>query len=558
MIMMKRFESAFWKQASKKYKPYETISFPQRTWPDKHIKKAPIWCSVDLRDGNQALEKPMTLEQKMRFFKKLIEIGFKQIEIGFPAASSIEFDFARKLIEENHIPDDVEVQVLVPARDELIAKTRASLEGAKNIIVHLYNSTSRAQREVVFQKSKKEIIELALIGIKSIKKHFSDFSGNITLEYSPESFTGTELSFARDICLAVIKEWDNMEGNPVIINLPATVEMSTANVFADQIEWMKNEIFSLYKNTIISLHNHNDRGTGISITELWLLAGWSRVEGTLFGNGERTGNTDIINLALNMYTQGVDPELDLHDIEDLKELYQDITWLPISPRQPYAWELVFTAFSGSHQDAINKWLKAQERKEKWDVPYLPIDPKDIGRSYQGIIRVNSQSWKWGVAYILEQNGYKIPKAMQKIVWQIIQKETEKISGTISEEKLVKIFEENFINRENKLHLKEIHIHENFIEWILEIDGKERVFKKEKEEWVIETFTSILQNLWYDFTILDYEQFSCSEWKDAEAVSYFVIKYKDKIFYGEGKNKDIILSSLYGLISTINIAIEKEG
>lgn len=558
MIMMKRFESAFWEQASKKYKPYETISLPQRTWPDKHIKKAPIWCSVDLRDGNQALEKPMTLEQKMRFFKKLIEIGFKQIEIGFPAASSIEFDFARKLIEENHIPDDVEVQVLVPARDELIAKTRASLEGAKNIIVHLYNSTSTAQREVVFQKSKKEIIELALIGIKSIKKHFSDFSGNITLEYSPESFTGTELSFARDICLAVIKEWDNMGGNPVIINLPATVEMSTANVFADQIEWMKNEICNLYKNTIISLHNHNDRGTGTSITELWLLAGWSRVEGTLFGNGERTGNTDIINLALNMYTQGIDPELDLHDIEDLKELYQDITGLPISPRHPYAWELVFTAFSGSHQDAINKWLKAQERKEKWAVPYLPIDPKDIGRSYQGIIRVNSQSWKWGVAYILEQNGYKIPKAMQKIVWQIIQKETEKISGTISEEKLVKIFEENFINRENKLHLKEIHIHENFIEWILEIHGKERVFKKEKKEWVIETFTSILQNLWYDFTIIDYEQFSCSEWKNAEAVSYFAIKYKDKIFYGGGKNKDIILSSLYGLISTINIAIEKEG
>ena len=548
-------KSTFQEQAAKKYKHYETISLPQRTWPDKRIEKAPIWCSVDLRDGNQALEKPMTLDQKMRFFKKLVEIGFKQIEIGFPAASSIEFDFARKLIEENHIPDDVKVQVLVPAREELIAKTRASLIWAKNIIVHLYNSTSQAQREVVFKKSKEEIIALALEWIHAIKKYFADFSGNITLEYSPESFTGTELPFARDTCLAVIKAWDNMGWNPVIINLPATVEMSTANVFADQIEWMKNEICRVYKNTIIGLHNHNDRGTGTSITELWLLAGGTRVEGTLFGNGERTGNTDIINLALNMYTQGIDPELDLHDIEDLKELYEDITGLSVSPRHPYAWELVFTAFSGSHQDAINKWLKAQEKKEKWDVPYLPIDPKDIGRSYQGIIRVNSQSWKGWVAYILEQNGYKIPKAMQKIVWQLMQKETEKISGTISEKNLVKKFEEFFINREEKIRLKEIHIHEDFIEWVFEINGKEETFKKEKSGGIIETFASILQNLWYDFTIFDYEQFSCSEWKGAEAVSYFALKYKDTVFYWGGKNRDVVLSSLYGLISTLNIGID---
>ena len=431
-----------------KYRPYPQVDLPDRTWPSKRIEKAPIWCSVDLRDGNQALIQPMSLDKKLDMFRLLTRIGFKEIEVGFPSASEVEYEFTRKLIDDDLIPDDVEIQVLTQAREHLIRKTFESIKGAKKAIVHLYNSTSILQRDIVFKMTKKEIIELGVKGARILKEEEKKYpETRFRYQYSPESFTGTELEFSLEICEAIMDVLEPTPQDPAIINLPATVEMSTPNIYADQIEWfcrnMKNR-----ESAIISLHTHNDRGCAVAATELGLMAGGERVEGTLFGNGERTGNVDIVTLALNMFTQGVDPELELNNINRLVDIYERVTRLDVPVRQPYAGELVYTAFSGSHQDAIKKGMDNLEtgNVSQWAVPYLPIDPTDVGRTYESIIRINSQSGKGGVAYILDKEyGFRIPKAMQPEFGAVIQKLTEKLGRELFNHEIEAAFTQEYLS-----------------------------------------------------------------------------------------------------------------
>ncbi|MDY2738176.1 2-isopropylmalate synthase [Intestinibacter sp.] len=446
----------------KKYvKPdFQPKNFINREWPDKEITKAPIWCSVDLRDGNQSLPTPMSVDEKMRMFNMLLEVGFKEIEIGFPSASQTEYDFLRKLIDENLIPDDVKVQVLTQSREHLITKTFEALKGCKNAIVHLYNSTSVLQRDVVFNMNKEEIIDIAVKGAKLIKEEAAKYpETNFQFEYSPESFTGTEMDYALEICEAVMDVWEPTPENKMIINLPSTVEMTTPNRYADQIEWFSKTV----KNrecVSISLHPHNDRGTSTAAAELGLLAGADRIEGTLFGNGERTGNLDILIVGMNMYSQGIDPELDFSDINDIAEIYKDCTKLSIHERHPYVGDLVFTAFSGSHQDAIRKGMKAREARNEyiWQVPYLPLDPHDLGREYTEIIRINSQSGKGGAAYIMESEfGYNMPKAMQKYFGKVVKKCSDSMGKELSPQEIFGLFEKWYINIETPYKLTKYKI-----------------------------------------------------------------------------------------------------
>ena len=435
----------------KRYKKNPVLDFPERTWPNKEIERAPIWCSVDLRDGNQALIDPMGVDEKMEFFELLLSLGIKEIEIGFPAASQIEFDFLRRLVRENKIPDGVKVQILSQCRQELIDKSFEAIRGIKDVIFHIYNSTSTLQREVVFGMSKEDIIKIAVDGVKMVKEGMKGFDGNIQLEYSPESFSGTEVDFALDICTAVQEEWgDQTPGVPIIFNLPNTVEMNTPNVYADQIEWMSRH-FKKRDEIILSVHPHNDRGTGVAGTELALLAGADRVEGTLLGNGERTGNVDILTVAYNMFSQGVDPGMKLENIKRIVDVYERCTGMQVDPRHPYAGSLVFTAFSGSHQDAINKGTNALKKKKEageediWRVPYLPIDPADIGRKYEPVVRINSQSGKGGVAYVMDSVfGFKLPKKMQREFADIIQRLSEQQGGEIKPEQMMKAFRSEYI------------------------------------------------------------------------------------------------------------------
>ena len=432
----------------KKYKRFETVTLKDRTWPDKVLDKAPIWCSVDLRDGNQALITPMKIEEKVEMFQLLVDLGFKEIEVGFPSSSQIEYDFLRILIDEHLIPDDVTVQVLTQAREHLIRRTFESLKGLNKAIVHVYNSTSVLQRDVVFNKDKDEIKQIAVDGVKLVKELSAEFDGKVILEYSPESFTGTEMDYALDVCEAVLDEWGATKEEPVIINLPSTVEMDTPNVYADQIEWMcKN--FKDRDRVIVSLHPHNDRGCGVATCELGMLAGADRVEGTLFGNGERTGNVDVVTLALNLYTHGVDPKLELSHINDVKHIYEKCTKMEVPPRHPYAGQLVFTAFSGSHQDAINKGMHAFKTRKTgiWEVPYLPIDPADLNRQYEPIVRINSQSGKGGVAFVMETVfGYHLPKALQADFAKCIQNISES-EGEVSPERIFDTFNKEYIDNE---------------------------------------------------------------------------------------------------------------
>ena len=411
----------------KRYQRVPVMNYPEREWPNKEIQKAPIWCSVDLRDGNQALVEPMVVEEKIEMFNMLVQMGFKEIEIGFPAASQIEFDFLRQLVERRLIPDDVTVQVLTQCRDHLLKRTFESIQGIPKAVVHIYNSTSTLQRDVVFHMDREEIKQIAIDGVDMVKKYMKDYDGKVILEYSPESFTGTEMDYALDICNAVQRAWGPTPDNKMIINLPSTVEMTTPNVFADQIEWMSKHLENR-ESIILSVHPHNDRGTGVAAAELAMLAGADRVEGTLFGNGERTGNVDILTIAYNMFSQGIDPELEIGDIKKIAEVYERCTKMHIDPRHPYAGKLVFTAFSGSHQDAINKGMHVlMERKsEIWQVPYLPIDPSDIGREYEPVVRINSQSGKGGVAFVMDSFfGFKLPRGMHKEFADVIQKIAEK-------------------------------------------------------------------------------------------------------------------------------------
>ncbi len=550
------------KNASKYKKQYFEVKNAERKWAKRtSIEKPPIWCSVDLRDGNQALIIPMSLDEKLKFFKLLVDVGFKEIEVGFPAASETEFTFLRTLIENNLIPDDVTVQVLTQSREHIIKKTFEALDGIKNgnAIVHLYNSTSLAQREQVFKKSKEEIINIAVEGATLFNDMCKAQGVNYRYEYSPESFTGTEPEFALEICNKVLDIWKPTPDRKVIINLPVTVEHSTSNVYADQIEFM-NDNLKYRENVLISLHPHNDRGTAIADAELGLLAGGDRVEGTLFGNGERTGNVDIVTLALNMYSQGVEPNLDFTNILDIKNLYEEVTRMKVYDRQPYSGKLVFAAFSGSHQDAISKGMKWREEKNlaEWTVPYLPIDPRDLGREYEtDVIRINSQSGKGGVSYILENNySYKLPKKFSEEVSYLVKSVSDKSHNELSPKDILSVFTDNYVNKFNNLKLKEIDFDEGRdvnvkmqVEYdgkILDIEGK----GEGKFESVVHALTNNLPKV--SVSDLTYDEHGISKGADSNAITYLSFKDSNgKEVWGVGIDKDILTSSIYALFSAIN-------
>ena len=546
-----------------KYRPYQPIDLPNRQWPDNTITKAPIWCSVDLRDGNQALVTPMNLNQKLELFNLLLQLGFKVIEVGFPSASKVEFDFLRTLVEKNLIPDDVTVQVLVQAREHLIAKTFEALEGVKNAIVHLYNSTSVAQRKIVFKKEKQEIIDLALEGVELVKKYEKNHTGTISLEYSPESFTGTELEFAAEICNAVTACWGISAERKVVINLPATVEMATPNIYADQIEWMSRHLDNR-EHVLISTHTHNDRGTSVAATELAMLAGADRVEGTLLSNGERTGNVDIITLALNLYTQGVDPKLDFSDINTVLDVVERCTAIDTHVRHPYVGELVYTAFSGSHQDAINKGLAYQRAKEDdfWEVPYLPMDPSDVGRSYESIIRINSQSGKGGVAYILEEKfGYQLPKKMHPEIGRIVQEITDREGRELNADEILNIFNKTYFELDESISFVDMSINsastkDKTVNAVLtyRYNGKEIRAEGEGNGPIDACRKSLLKDYPHMFTLQSYSEHSCGEKSSARAVAYIAVETENHdLFYGVGRDTDITIASIKAMFSALNRA-----
>ena len=549
------------------YQAYPTIKLKNRTWPDKPIIKAPAWSSVDLRDGNQALDIPMNLDQKKRLFRLLCDIGFKEIEIGFPSASQVDFDFARVLIEENMIPEDVTIQVLTQAREHLIRRTFEALEGADKAIVHMYNSTSTLQRDVVFNMNKEEIKKIAIDGATLVKQ-ISDEMGNpgIRFEYSAESFTGTEMEYALEVCHAVMDVLKPTPHRKLILNLPATVEMSTPNIHADQIEWFCNNIRDR-NSVLISLHAHNDRGTAVAASELGLMAGADRVEGTLFGNGERTGNLDIVTMALNMFSQGVDPELDFSSINFIKDEYISCTRMPVHPRHPYAGELVYTAFSGSHQDAINKgFKKREERKSKvWEVPYLPINPKDVGRSYQSIIRINSQSGKGGVAYLMDSEfGYKLPKAMQVEFSRVIQKVTEDSGSEISSRAIWESFNSEYLEIKTPYELKHIKISMDsdsnhnaadevtMVSGLLNYKGKDIEFASEGNGPIDAFIKGLNSKLSEPIKLKSYDEHNIDGGSDSSAVSYISLrKDKGSVRYGVGRDSNISMASIKAIVSALN-------
>lgn len=541
-----------------RYAPYKTMNMPNRKWPNCEIEEAPLWCSVDLRDGNQSLEIPMTLEQKLEFFQYLVKIGFKEIEIGFPAASDTEFQFARTLIEQNLIPDDVTVQVLTQSREAIIAKTFEALRGAKKAIVHLYNSTSTLQRDVVFQYTQEQTTALAVKGAKLLLEEEKKIpETQFFFEYSPESFTGTEVEYAVEICNAVIDVLQPTADKKLIINLPATVEMATPNVYADQIEYCSENLHHR-ENVILSLHAHNDRGTAVAATELGLMAGGDRVEGTLFGNGERTGNTDIMTVAMNLFSQGVDPKLDFSQIDEAIEIYERNTRLTVHPRHPYAGELVYTAFSGSHQDAIRKGMdKMKEHMNHWEVPYLPIDPLDVGRSYEPIVRINSQSGKGGVAFILEQNyGLFMSKNFQQNVGTFITKVSDSQQSDLSPEKIYDIFEKEYVNLTSKIELlsyKEYNEGSDNTSITCEImHHGEKVEIKGAGNGIIASFCNALEmHLGIDFQLKDYREHALEQGRKAKAISYIEILCDDVMCFGAGISSNITKSSLRGIVSAIN-------
>jgi len=548
----------------KKYQKNPVLHYPEREWPNKEIEKAPIWCSVDLRDGNQALIDPMIVEEKIEFFEMLIKLGFKEIEIGFPAASQIEYDFLRQLVERKLIPDDVWVQVLAQCREDQIIRTFESVQGIKNVVFHIYNSTSTLQRDVVFGKEMPEIIDIAVQGTRWVKEHSKNFDGNLRLEYSPESFTGTEVEFALEICTAVQKEWGATKDNKVIFNLPATVEMNTPNVYADQIEWM-NKHFENRESIILSVHPHNDRGTGIAATELALLAGADRVEGTLFGNGERTGNIDILNVAYNMFSQGINPELEIERINDIIEVYERCVKMPIGDRHPYAGKLVFTAFSGSHQDAINKGVKAMKERQSqiWQVPYLPIDPADIGREYEPIVRINSQSGKGGVAFIMDTYfGFKLPKGMHKEFAAIIQNLSEK-QGEVSPDQIMAEFKLSYLDKKEPLHFRKLKVDDKsdvidsefdtHIKLTYTLNDSEGSFEAVGNGPIDAVLRGLRENLDLDVKVLDYEEHALQGGSNAQAAAYIHLLdvATGKVTHGVGVSSNITRASIRAIFSAIN-------
>ena len=560
-----------------KYKAFVPVPLKDRKWPSNVITKAPLWCSVDLRDGNQALVNPMGIEQKLEFFKLLVKIGFKEIEVGFPSSSDTEFDFVRRLIDEKLIPDDVWIQVLCQAREPLIARTFEAIDGAENVIFHIYNATSPAQRKYNFGKTKEELVELAVSGVKCVKKYIAAVNkeaeaagrkpANYRFEYSPENFNQTESDYAMEICHAVMKAWGAIPENKIILNLPATVECNLPNQFADQIEYFCRN-FQGRENCIISLHNHNDRGESIAQCELGLLAGAERVEGCLFGNGERTGNLDIVTVALNMYTQGIDPELDFSNLEEISEEFSRLTAMPIHPRSPYAGELVFTAFSGSHQDAIRKAMNARAGKSSsllWDVPYIAIDPHDIGREYNGIIRINSQSGKGGAAYILETMfGIAAPKAMHPVIGAVIKARADKLQRELSPSEVYDIFAESWLYTKSPLNV--IDITERHVEGERGTDLPEQVAGMATVEWEgkryaiaasgngpLDAFVSAMkQTPAPAFNITSFHEHSVGSGSDTQAMAYVQItKENGEQVWGVGKSSNVGRAGIAAVVSALN-------
>ena len=553
-------------QGCKKYIPFTPVSLPDRTWPDKRIERAPVWCSVDLRDGNQALVTPMILQEKLDFFKLLVDVGFKEIEVGFPSASETEYEILRALIDGHYIPDDVTIQVLVQAREHLIRKTFEAVRGAKNVIIHFYNSTSTLQRKVVFKKDMQGIIDIAVAGAKLVRELTeADTSGtNFRYEYSPESFSGTEMDFAVDICHQVMETLGATKENPVILNLPNTVEMCTPNTYADQIEYFCRHLPNR-EAAIISIHPHNDRGTGVACAELAMMAGTERVEGTLFGNGERTGNLDVVTVALNMYTQGVEPMLDFSRIDHVRDVYERCTKMHVPERWPYAGKLAFTAFSGSHQDAINKGHEymRESKSPYWEIPYLPIDPADIGREYEPIIRINSQSGKGGAAFIMDHNyGYHLPKAMHPEFGAVVQLECDRTGRELTPDEVFGLFKREFLNIGAPYALSRAKFYEEAVagssanvthfSGVLSVRGSFVQLEARGNGPVDAFFNALGQAGVEGYSFLSYSEHAISMGSDSQAVAYIQLRAPGgRRIYGVGTEHNINFASVKGILSAIN-------
>ena len=537
----------------RKYKPFPPIPIENRTWPDRQITRAPDWCSVDLRDGNQALIEPMSVAQKKKMFQLLVEVGFKQIEVGFPAASQPDFDFVRSLIEEGRIPDDVTVQTLTQARPELIERTFEALKGAPRAIMHVYNSTSTVQRQKVFKTDKAGIINIATAGARKVKECAAKApETEWTFQYSPESFTGTEIDYATQVCDAVIDVWQPTPANKAIINLPSTVEMATPNIYADQIEWFCRHV-KRRDSIIVSLHTHNDRGCGVAAAELAVMAGAERVEGTLLGNGERTGNMDIVVMAMNLYSQGIDPELDLHDMDRIVSVVRECTKIDVHPRQPYAGDLVFTAFSGSHQDAIKKCLDIYEEGAPWEIAYLPIDPRDIGRTYQDVIRVNSQSGKGGVAYVLASKfGFQLPRWLQIEFSRIVQKHTESTGQEIHPDEIWALFKRHYLSGNRHLSVENHSVtagsgQTKTFTATLNCFGKQTPVSAEGEGLLEAVAKAVKQATDMDFEIMEYGEHTVGQGADTQAVTYIQLKQDGHRYTGVAISEDPSASALQACV-----------
>lgn len=546
------------KQPATKYTAFPPVNIDQRQWPSRSITSAPVWMSTDLRDGNQALFEPMNAERKMRMFKTLCEVGFKEIEVAFPSASQTDFDFVRKLIEDKHIPDDVTIEVLAPAREALIRRTFESLKGARRAIVHIYNATSKPFREIVFGMSKAEVVAMAVAAVKLVKQLSEENPATEwVLEYSPENFTATELDFALEVCNAVSEAWDARPDRKIILNLPTTVEIATPNVYADQIEWMHRNL-ARRDSILISLHPHNDRGTAVAAAELGLMAGADRVEGCLFGNGERTGNVDLVTLALNLYTQGVSPNLDFSDINAVARNFEYCTQMPIHPRHPYVGDLVFTAFSGTHQDAIKKGFSAQEADALWNLPYLPIDPADLGRSYDSVIRINSQSGKGGVAWVLEQDkGLKLPKKMQASFSHVVQALADETSRELAADDIWQAFERTYLATEGKrfqlVDWSETHSGaDRIFAGKLTIDGTERSVSGRGNGLMSSVIAALAESGGPLMDIVDYSEHAIGQGSNVQAAAYVECRTADgKSLFGCGLDTDVATASVRAILSAAN-------
>ncbi|MBA1197740.1 2-isopropylmalate synthase [Pseudomonas plecoglossicida] len=548
------------KDPSKKYRAFPTIDLPDRTWPSKTITEAPIWCSSDLRDGNQSLIEPMDAEKKLRFWKTLVQVGVKEIEASFPSASQTDFDFVRTLIDGGHIPDDTTIQVLTQAREDLIARTFESLRGAKKAIVHLYNATSPSFRRIVFNQDKQGVKDIAVNAAKLFVKYAAQQpETHWTFQYSPETFSATELEFAKEVCDAVTEVWNPTPEHKIIFNLPATVEVATPNIYADQIEWFCRNV-NRRDSVIISLHCHNDRGTGIAATELGLMAGADRAEGCLFGNGERTGNVDLVTLALNLYTQGIDPQLDFSDIDGVRKVVEECNQLPVHPRHPYVGDLVHTAFSGSHQDAIRKGFSKQQEGELWEVPYLPIDPADIGRSYEAVIRVNSQSGKGGITYLLEQEyGISLPRRMQIEFSQVVQGETDRLGLEMTAQQIYKLLHKEYLQANAPYALVSHRLQEENGSSKVEVEvageGETNLHWHGKGNGALEALAACIP---VAVEIMDYNEHAIGAGTNAKAAAYIELRVAGgRPVHGVGIDENITTASFKALFSALNRSLSQE-